>query len=109
MRFLQRQGSTEADIVSRYAERHLPHGFMALISHLPHDTTPEEISEFLTSHNLPVSADRISIRNYNDGASCKVSFPPEVVAAVLNWALDGAKLRGDEEIVAKPLLRKMPR
>lgn len=87
-----KQRSGPADIVSQDLEKQLPRGTVLLFSHLDANTTAEMVSEFLAACGLQVEPERISIRNYNDGASAKVSFEIAEVAMLVNWAINGRTL-----------------
>jgi hypothetical protein len=88
------------DIVSQRSEKELPNGYWIRFPHLPPDVTDEEFQQFLSRIGLEIPVERISVRHYNDGTCVLVSFEQNLMVTLVNWVINGDKLR-DHEVLAK--------
>lgn len=66
---------------------------------LPSNITADEFREFLLERGLDIPTENISVLNYSGkyqdiGSSAMVALPKHVLVTLVNWALDGAELRG---------------
>jgi hypothetical protein len=79
--------------------KHLPRGMAWLFfSHLPPNVTEESFQAFLAKQGIHVPTEQISIRNYSSNSCAKVAFHNDVVALLINWAINGEKMHGRDVV-----------
>ena len=79
--------------------KQLPRGMTWIFfSQLPMDVTEESFQAFLAKQEIHVPTSQISIRNYNSNSCAKVAISNDVVALLINWAINGAKM-GERDVV----------
>ena len=74
-------------------EKVLPSGWWIYFNRLPSRLTDLELQTFLAEIGLPLPLEQISIREYGDGSAAKIVLQKDDVIPILNWMIDGKKLR----------------
>jgi hypothetical protein len=70
-------------------ERKIPAGDWFYINRLPLGTTDVQLQTFLAEHGIDLELDRISVRQYPNCSSAKISVSRPVVEKLVNWAING--------------------
>ncbi len=81
-------------------EKKIPVGAWLYFNRLPSDTTDVEFQEFLAVHGIDLPLENISVRQYENGSCAKVTVPNDTVSCLINWAINGDKLRGKSVLAA---------
>jgi hypothetical protein len=64
-------------------------------NNLEPQTTAEDVAEFLAACNLEIPVENIEMLvGYENRTYAVVSFPNELLAALVNWAINGNRLHG---------------
>lgn len=79
----------------------LPSGPWIYIDVLPLGTTEEEVSSFMAERGMAIPVENISIKDYENRTTAVLSVPHNVVAQLVNWAIDGSKIGKKQVVVQK--------
>jgi hypothetical protein len=79
-------------------KKQLPRNCAWMFAHfLPIDCTDAEVQEFFAGIGISLPLENFCVTpNSRDNAACNtaIGIPPKTVAMLVNWAINGARLRG---------------
>jgi hypothetical protein len=101
------QCDSEREPLPGQEAKQMPSGQYMFVHQLPGDCTDVELQEFLASIGIPLPLENVAVTPYN-GYMCGAVFsvPAETIAMLVNWAINGALLRGKSVVDAKAPVKK---